>query len=296
MKPRHVSGYSPSQTDLCEQTLITLLRGLGPWKKGIYLAGGLVPRYLVPAAAPPHAGTNDVDLVLDLALLAEVDAYRRLEQNLKHLGFQRGLTDRGRAQHFSWKKGVGPGQTIVVDLLCDAGLGTGGQVSQVPRERRLSAIRIPGAHLVAMDSIEVPITAELLDGRGVATESVRVANVVPFIVLKALAYEDRAEQKDAYDLLHVLMNWHNGPVDVAMAFAERLRQWPEERLLPQTVEILGRRFGSDKTAPGFRKDGPVSYASFVSGPEEEDPAIYQQQASSMVELFLHQLAVSLADR
>ncbi|MDQ3701447.1 MAG: hypothetical protein M3442_11075 [Chloroflexota bacterium] len=77
----------------------------------MYLVGGLVPRYLMPAAsaggAPPHAGTTDVDLVLDLEVLADVDAYRRLEDNLKALGFMRGRNDEGQAQHFSWRMPVG---------------------------------------------------------------------------------------------------------------------------------------------------------------------------------------------
>lgn len=67
------------------------MRGLGPWKEAIYLIGGLTPRYLVksrPPAVPPHAGTSDVDVVIDLRILATVDAYRSLEDNLKRMGFE----------------------------------------------------------------------------------------------------------------------------------------------------------------------------------------------------------------
>ena len=46
MKPKHQGGY----TTLCERTLVTLLRGLRPWKQGIYVIEGLVPRYLIPTA------------------------------------------------------------------------------------------------------------------------------------------------------------------------------------------------------------------------------------------------------
>ena len=48
MKPRHVGGYTPRHTLLCERTLVTLMRGLGPWTQCAYLMGGLVPRYLIP--------------------------------------------------------------------------------------------------------------------------------------------------------------------------------------------------------------------------------------------------------
>src|SRR5207248_2206336 len=114
----------PAHTDLCERTLVTLLRGLGPWKQNVYVVGGLVPRFLVRPAeedeTPPHAGTTDVDLVLNVELMAEVEAYRTLEENLKRLGFERGKNEEGNPQHFRWLKPVGEGITIVVDLLCDA--------------------------------------------------------------------------------------------------------------------------------------------------------------------------------
>ena len=49
-KPPTITGYSDAQTVDCERVLVTLLRGLGPWKESVYLVGGLTPRYLVPAS------------------------------------------------------------------------------------------------------------------------------------------------------------------------------------------------------------------------------------------------------
>src|SRR3546814_19621866 len=51
-KPATLDGYSDQYTVDCERVLVTLLRGLGPWKDSVYLVGGLTPRYLV-AARPP---------------------------------------------------------------------------------------------------------------------------------------------------------------------------------------------------------------------------------------------------
>lgn len=293
MKPKHRGGYTDLHAELCERTLVTLLRGLGPWKTGVYICGGLVPRYLIPpptgreAGPPPHAGTTDVDLVLDMQVLTTIDAYRRLEQNLKALGFARGTNEEGRAQHFSWRKPVGGGVTVVVDLLCEADAAEGGRVVDLPGERRLSALGIPGAHLVVTDHVEVELTANLLDGRGVAAEKVRVANVVPFVVLKTLAYEDRLEEKDAYDLIYCLMHYGDGPEDVAEQFADRLDRWPDEPLLPRALEILRTRFGSSEEVPGARKDGPTSYARFLADPGRPHlDARNRQDAAAVAEQFL----------
>ena len=76
-KPATFDGYSDQYTKDCERVLVTLLRGLGPWKESVYLVGGLTPRYLVPArppVVPAHAGTLDLDIVIDLQILADTDA------------------------------------------------------------------------------------------------------------------------------------------------------------------------------------------------------------------------------
>ncbi len=39
-KPATRNGYSDQCTLDCERVLVTLLRGLGPWKDSIYLVGG----------------------------------------------------------------------------------------------------------------------------------------------------------------------------------------------------------------------------------------------------------------
>lgn len=294
MKPKHQGGYTAVHAELCERTLVTLLRGLGPWKTGIYVIGGLVPRYLISPASgaliPPHAGTTDVDIVLDLGLLSSINAYRTLEQNLKNLGCVRGTNEGGQAQHHSWRKPIDPTVTIIVDLLCDIQADQDVRIVKLPRERRLSALQIPGAHLVVADHVEVALTAEMLEDRGVVTETIRVANIMPFIVLKALAFRDRLEEKDAYDLVYCLRYYQKGPSSVARVFAHAIRTMPDEILLQETVEILRQHFVADDHIPGYRKDGPVNYARFCTDPGRSDlDARNRRDAAATIEAFLHHL-------
>jgi hypothetical protein len=115
--------------------------------------------------------------------------------------------------------------------------------------------------------VPVELTAELLDGRGIATETARVAGIVPFVVLKALAYDDRFEEKDAYDLIYCLMHYGDGPTDVAAAFRERIRRGP----------------------PDHRKDGPTSYARFLADPGRTDLDARHRRDAAVVEQFLRAL-------
>ena len=284
MKPKHQGGYTRRHTDFCERTLFTLMRGLGPWKKSVYLVGGLVPRYLIGHA---HVGTSDVDLVLDLQLLSGIDAYRTLEQNLKALGFERNRNEEGAVQHFSWKKAVEDGLSVTVDLLCPDWEQKPGRAKPVPGNQRLSALRIPGAHLVMRDFLEVSLEVELLNEQGLAKESIRVANTTAFIVLKTLAYEDRVEEKDAYDLVYCLLHGPGGPEGIGQVFRQRLVDWPEEVLLQRCIEILRERFGDT------RRDGPTSYARFQVDPgQQERIALLRQEAYGAVSAFLEALSDS----
>jgi hypothetical protein len=105
-KPLTLEGYSEQVTRNCERGLVTLLRNLGPHKNSLVLIGGLTPRYLVPErppVVPQHAGTLDLDVVIDLVVLEDIEAYRTLEDNLKKTGFERGENDKGQKVNWRWK-------------------------------------------------------------------------------------------------------------------------------------------------------------------------------------------------
>ena len=44
-KPQTINGYEAAVTEACERVLVTLPRGLGPWKDSVYLVGRLAPRF-----------------------------------------------------------------------------------------------------------------------------------------------------------------------------------------------------------------------------------------------------------
>ena len=173
-KPQTRAGYSLRQTVTCERALVTLLRGLGPWKDSIYLVGGLTARYLTPAGSS-HVGTLDVDVVVDIQLLAGVEAYRSLESNLRSLGF-RPVDRDGKPTRSSWrwKKRTEDGETIILELLTDDPAKAGGQVQVTPGEGTIKVLNVPHSSIV-FDHYQVrEITAELLDGNGICRASIRV--------------------------------------------------------------------------------------------------------------------------
>ncbi len=274
LKPATMAGYQSPVTEACERVLVTLLRGLGPYKKSIYLIGGLTPRYLIrarPPRVPPHAGTGDVDVVVDLAILADTDAYRTLEDNLKRMGFERATNEKGAKLSWRWQAKVDAKTTMILEFLADAPDIAGGKVQPLPTQGEISALNIPHSSIVFDLHGEAEVTAELIGDNGRATETVQFADLVSFTCLKAFAFDQRWERKDAHDLVYCLEHSDGGAAAVTAEFKAALvtKHGPVVR---SALEVLARRFCDDDRAEGYLKDGPVAVARFEAGDGDEDGA------------------------
>lgn len=294
-KPVTFDGYSDQYTSDCERVLVTLLRGLGPWKDSIYLVGELTPRYLVkarPPVVPVHAGTMDVDIVIDLQILANTDAYHTLEENLKKMGFERAENDRQQKLSWRWQARTEHGALMVLEFLADAPEIAGGRVQPLPTDGTISAINIPHSSIV-FDLYEVTeIEAELLGGDGIAVEKIKHTNLVSFTCLKAFAIDQRFERKDAHDLIYCLEHAPQGVGAVAEAFREAL-EGKHRDVVKNALDLLRARFVQVGDTDGYRKDGPVAVAKFELGegdePEQREARILRQrEASDVIEQLLAQ--------
>jgi predicted nucleotidyltransferase len=279
----HHSDYDPETTSRCERVLVTLLGDLGPWRERIYLAGGLAPRYLagpLHEGARAHIGTTDVDLVIGLALGDETpETYRTLQNNLERAGFEQ------REPSFRWARDV-EGFVVYVEFLCETDEVPPGRIYRPRQEQtgsRLGAFNVRGAHLARDDFVEREVEAERLDDGGQSRVTVRVANVLPYTVLKILAFQDRHENKDAYDLVFTLLNHGGGPrVAGASAALSAVAQHPQAA---ETIALLGERFSD------ARQDGPNAYASFLAEfDDEDDRSRLRQEAVATVREFLRGFA------
>ena len=284
-KPESRHGYQTERTQTCRQLLITLIRKIGPWKDKLILVGGLVPSLLFQDG--DHVGTTDIDLVLNPLDVEDVESYRTLEQNFKNIGLRRGTNPDGQVQHFRWTITDEQGnETASLDLLCPSSEGEAGKVLALKEfgEKKLSALGIPGARLVFDDYQEIELRGELLGGRGKTRVKVKVVGLVAYVVLKALAFRERCEPKDAYDLIYLLVR--AGPDTVGQAFAHKMTENPEETLYQEALDVLKESFFDDEEVPGVEKEGPVNYALFVEPTDPEEQSIAAQNAVGVVALFM----------
>jgi peptide deformylase len=278
LKPQHQSQYSPETALKCEAALVTLLGNIGPWANRLVIVGGLAPRYIVrelPAGAIPHIGTTDVDVVVQLALDRTEETYATLKANLLRSDFK------PTRLSYQWMHESG-GAKVLLEFICDTPEVEPGRIFNPKGEglgSGFGAFNVRGANLAHSDYFMHELTADRLGGGGRSTVKFRVCGILPFVVLKIFAFQERHERKDAYDLVYCLMNYTGGPQGAARDAARS--PVLNDKTVGAALSLLAERFG----APDL--DGPAEYTAFVSDPSDEDGVARQRlDAVAAVEEFL----------
>ncbi len=135
----------------------------------------------------------------------------------------------------------------------------------------LSAFNVSGALLAARDFLEIEIEAERLDEGGRSKVAVRVANLLPYVVLKINAFQDRHENKDAYDLVFTLRNYRDEPEETGRELAASPVAGNEQVMA--ALKLLEERFADPDN------DGPSSYASFLAEDDDEREQLKREAAA-----------------
>ncbi len=264
-KPIRASDYQPEQAELVRSTCLYVATKLGDLMDEVVVVGGLVPSLLVeqsdlPEGLQPHVGTMDLDIGLKLALL-DGGRYRMLSERLRDAGFTQDETEGGRPTGQRWRI-TGPA-SVTVDFLIQPSRETdqGGKLRNI--EEDFAAVIVPGLELAFRDRRQVSIAGRTPFGEK-ARRDVWTCGPGAFVVLKALAFRSRGENKDAYDLFYVVRNFGKGVGDVI----ECIRPLLDHAEARRAVEILREDFSDhdavgaahilDEVVPGLGKDAGVA--------------------------------------
>jgi hypothetical protein len=275
-KPQFASGYPSNQAELVRQTCLYIATKLGDLMDDLVIIGGLVPSLLIdqnnlPPEITAHIGTMDLDIGLQIALLKE-ERYKSLSERLRGAGFVPDTNENGQQTRQRW---ILQGSKITIDFLIQPTLpeDKGGKLRNL--EADFAAIIAPGLQTAFVDREKITIKGHTIFQEETERE-IWVCGAGAYIVLKALAFDSRGENKDAYDLYYVLRNFGNG-IEEIVAKIHTIATDPDTT---EALRILKRDFSSPNAL------GPRRVALFLTGGIDEH---IQADVVGFVGLLLNQL-------
>lgn len=257
-KPKYAVGYSPTAVERVRLVLLFIASKLGDLMDDIVVVGGLVPYLLVDQAKLPgsrrHVGTMDLDLGLSLAVLDD-ERYREISSRLRAEGFHPEEKMDGGTRRQTWSLGEGR-ERVTVDFLIQPNRqgATPGKLTQI--EADFAAITVEGLELAFLGRREMILSGKLPNGSRI-TRRVWICGPGAFVVLKAMAFHLRGENKDAYDLFYMLREI---PVD---DIAAEILEFPRnQRTVVKAIGVLRDDFVTNDA-------GRVQAAEFITGVRDD---------------------------
>ena len=144
-------------------------------------------------------------------------------------------------------------------------------------EPDFGALVTPGLELAFDERVDVELEGHTLRGER-ARRTIPSCGPAAFVVLKALAFGDRAEPKDAYNLVYVIRHTPGRGEAIAARLAVHAKQHSE--IVARALGLLARDFDALDTI------GPARAAEFSVAREDEiDDAV--ADAHGFVDDLLH---------
>jgi hypothetical protein len=242
LKPRHRSGYSREETEQVEMVCLTVIGALGAYVDDLCVVGGLVPLLLIDrrlgideTEEDRHPGTNDFDVGLSIALLDE-ERYAEVSKRLRAEGFGPDENEAGNEVRQRWRLGD---LEVTVDFLMAPPPGHADDVRLHDLEPDLAALVTQGLDLAFEEKVDVDLDGVTIKGEKLR-RTIPVCGPAAFLILKALAFADRMEHKDAFDLVYLLRRFPSSPGAVVEQLA--LHASRDEKVVAAALAALANDF------------------------------------------------------
>jgi hypothetical protein len=262
--------YNEEAVDAAFSVLLEVTHVLAEYRESIVLIGGWVPYLLFRERGESHVGSMDIDLAIDHRTVSD-DNYQTIERLLLERGYERGDAP------FQFKRLLGVGDrriTVKVDLL-GREYGGRGRGHQHQKIHDVFIRKARGADLVFDAPIEITTDGELPGGIPDKV-TLRIASLVPFIIMKSMALDSRLKEKDAYDIYYVISSYPGG-VD---AVAEEIRPLRNNGLVKEGLGKLAKHFRSVDDL------GPSYVTAFLEIEDAEERDITRRRAYELVRRIL----------
>lgn len=268
--------YAKSEVDACLSALVELMTVLGEFREHTVLTGGWIPYFLLKESQQEHVGSLDIDVALDFQKISD-DSYHTILQALKNRGYKQGN------QPFIFYRTItaedGRNITVEIDLLADEYGGTG-KSHRTQSVQDVRARKARGCDLVFSHNRLLAVSGKMPDGSQNEV-TVKIADIVPFIVMKGMSMWERYKEKDAYDVYFTILHYPGGIEELAKVF----EPFKRNKLVLEGLGKIKAKF-EDIDAPG-----PIWVINFLDTDDDEESERIKRDAYERVNAFLNSLNV-----
>jgi hypothetical protein len=252
------------QTTASRAVLIEVANVLGAFRDHLVVVGGWVPELLYPNRG--HMASLDVDFAVAPTALVD-NAYQTMCKRMLDAGYSQYTAP----TRFS-KPIAGAPEPVKVDFI--AGQYAQGEKAASVQVNELQINSVRGIDLAFEGWDEIAISGRMPDG-SLNVVRARIVRPEVFILIKAFALDERAKEKDAYDIAFVL---HHFEPNLAV-LADQIRLHVLKGLGREAYEILKAKFASVDAA------GPVWAANAVPGTGDDFEQLQRAAFEDAQELF-----------
>lgn len=250
--------------------LLELFSILGEFNENMVVVGGLVPYLLLSNPKDPHVGTTDIDVAIDHRKISS-ESYRTIKRLLLEHGYKEGK------QEFIFTRTIRVQEKYIeveIDFLAGEYEGRG-------RKRRhqhiqdLKARKARGCDLAFSDYEVRTIHGKYPNG-GFDSKVIKIASIVPFLVMKAQALNTRLKNKDAYDIYYCIKYYPDG----VQVLSAEFKKCAGNKLVNEAIKIIKAKFSSMDSA------GPAQVANFEGVTEGEDRDLIMREVYEYIQRFI----------
>jgi len=273
-----ISNYGEREVTACKSVLLELVHLLRGIEDHMVIIGGWTPTFLLPQSDDPHVGSLDIDVALNFSGIPD-HTYQTILEAFLRQGYRQ-----DDKQPFRFFRTVAIEGGMPVDVEVDLMAGEYGGTGKGHRTQKVQDVRARKARGCDL-AFESPITVTLegkLPGGGKDKVSLRIAGIVPFLVMKGMSLHDRMKEKDAYDIYYCVEHYPDGVEGLSREFKPYLKN----KLVVEGLGKIRSKFAS------IGHIGPKWVAVFLEVENKEDRDIVMRRAYEKAKDFLDILRIS----
>ncbi len=257
---------------------------LGAFRDNFVIIGGVVPSLLIDDGSgrvERHAGTMDIDIMLDSKALME-GHYEELVELLIAAGYEQDP----KLKKFQLTRIVPgaegePAITVIVDFLRPQEIKL--EKNKPVLVKDFAVIAATNGTVALENPVDYELKAQMPEG-GATTVNIQVVSLPAFLALKGYAIIGRKKEKDCYDIHYTIRNYPGGP-KALLAECERIMG--DEKVL-EGYAAINAEF---ETAEHYGPKGSKAFATQAQLLGEMSEDQWQQDAFGQIDAWLRAIGI-----